>query len=355
MGSIGTTAGEAAAVHVGLLGAGNISDTHARASVAIPGVRIAAVHGANAEKAVRLAQAHGATSYTSLEHFLAHHPLHLVAIGSPSGCHADEVIAAARAGLHVLCEKPLGISTAEVDRMIEECERAGVRLAVFFQDRCQPDFVRLKAFLAAGGLGRIHLATARVKWYRPPEYYAGSRWRGVRRLDGGGAVMNQGIHTLDLLLWLLGDVARVSAATRTAAHAIEVEDTAVATLQFSSGVLGTYEATTVAFPGYPRRVEISGDQGTIVIENDRVVAADLRPGAPAFAISAPSGSAESAASPIVSDASPHRRVIEDFLEAIRAGRRPVCDGPEGRRSVELVQALYASAQSGAGVDLASRG
>jgi UDP-N-acetyl-2-amino-2-deoxyglucuronate dehydrogenase len=336
-------------VHVGILGAGNISDTHARAALAIPGAAIAAVHGANATKAERLAAAHGGTVYRDLDAFARHRPMDLVAIGSPSGRHADEVIAVAQARVHVLCEKPLGITTGEVDRMVEACESAGVRLAVFFQDRCQPDLVRLKAFLDQGGLGRVHLVTAHVKWHRPPEYYSGSRWRGTRALDGGGAVMNQGIHTLDLLLWLLGDVGRVYAATRTAAHAIQVEDTAAATLEFTSNVVGTYEASTTAWPGYRRRVEISGDQGTIVIEHDRVIAADLKAGAPPFEVSAAAGSAESAASPVVSDASPHRRVIEDFLEAIRTGRRPACDGREGRRSVALVEALYESARTGAPV------
>ncbi len=332
-------------VHVGILGAGNISDTHARAALGIPGAVIAAVYGANATKAERLAAAHGGIVYRDLDAFARHRPMDLVAIGSPSGRHADEVIAAARAGVPVLCEKPLGLTTEQVDRMVEECEVAGVRLAVFFQDRCQPDFVRLKAFLDRGGLGRVHLATAHVKWHRPPEYYSGSRWRGTWALDGGGAVMNQGIHTLDLLLWLLGDVGRVYAATRTAGHAIEVEDTAVATLEFASNAVGTYEATTTAYPGYRRRVEISGDRGTIVIEHDRVIAADLKPGAPPLEASAAAGTAESVASAVVSDASPHRRVIEDFLEAIRTGRRPACDGREGRRSVALVQALYESART----------
>src|SRR5256712_10665426 len=175
----------------------------------------------------------------------------LVAIGSPSGRHASQVIACARAGLHVLVEKPLGITTAEVDHMVEECERARMRLGVFFQDRGQPDFVRLKAFLGAGGLGRVHLATAHVKWYRPPEYYSASRWRGTWALDGGGAVMSQGIHTLDLLLWLLGDVSRVHAVTRTAMHAIQVEDTAVAPLGVQGQRPRPPSAPTAAFPRPP--------------------------------------------------------------------------------------------------------
>jgi UDP-N-acetyl-2-amino-2-deoxyglucuronate dehydrogenase len=190
-----------------------------------------------------------------------------------------------------------------------------------------------------------------VKWYRPPEYYKTSRWRGTWALDGGGAVMNQGIHTLDLMLHLLGDLATVSARAGALRHAIEVEDTAVATLTFRSGALGTFEATTAAYPGYKRRLEISGERGTIVVEHDRVVAADLMPGAPPFAASPAAATGESAASHVVSDATPHRRIFEDFLRALREGTRPICDGREARRSIDLVLALYASARTGAEVRL----
>jgi UDP-N-acetyl-2-amino-2-deoxyglucuronate dehydrogenase len=338
-------------VHLGILGGGGISDTHARAALGIPGVALAAVHGANLEKVERLARAHGGVPCRDLHAFLAHRPMQVVAIGSPSGRHREQAVACARAGLHVLVEKPLGLTTAETDEIAGACEAAGVRAGVFFQDRCQPDLVRLKAFLDAGGLGRVHLAAARVRWHRPPEYYGASRWRGTWAQDGGGAVMNQGIHTLDLLLWLLGDVRRVQAATRTALHAIEVEDTAAAVLELASGAVATYEATTAAWPGYPRRVEISGERGTVAVEHDRVVSADLRPGGPAFEVSARGGAAESAASAVVSDPSPHRRVIEDFLEALRTGRRPACDAREGGRSVALVQAIYASARAQAAVTL----
>ena len=147
---------------------------------------------------------------------------------------------------------------------------------MLFQDRLEPDLVRLREFLRGGGLGRVLLASARVKWHRPPEYYAASRWRGTKAHDGGAALVNQGIHTVDLLLWLLGPVARVHALTATQLHSIEGEDVALALLRFASGAVATLEATTVAFPGYPRRVEISGTEGTVVVEGDHIVAADLR-------------------------------------------------------------------------------
>jgi UDP-N-acetyl-2-amino-2-deoxyglucuronate dehydrogenase len=338
-------------IHVGILGGGGISDTHARAAAAIPGVQVVAVHGDNSEKARRLAAAHDVPAFPTLEAFLAHRPMDVVAIGSPSALHAEQTIACARAGLQVLVEKPMAVTTEDAARAAFACEAAGVRLGVFFQDRLQPDLARLKAFLDAGGLGRILLATGHVKWYRPPEYYKASRWRGTWALDGGGAVMNQGIHTLDLMLHLLGDVARVSARAAALRHQIEVEDTAVATLEFRSGALGSFEATTAAYPGYKRRLEISGERGTIVVEHDRVVAADLARGFPSFAVSPAAAAGESASSHVVSDATPHRRIFEDFLRALEDGTRPICDGLEGRRSVALVRALYDSARTGSPVTL----
>src|SRR5262249_54712386 len=195
---------------------------------------------------------------------------------SPSGLHAEQGIGAARRGLHVLVEKPIDVTTARADALIAEAARAGVTLGVIFQDRLKPDVVRMKALVDAGRLGAPILASARVRWYRPPSYYEGSRWRGTRALDGGGALMNQGVHTVDLLLWLFGPVRRVSAAAATRLHAIEVEDTAVAALEFASGALGTLEAATSAFPGYSRRLELTGANGTLILDGDDLVGIDLR-------------------------------------------------------------------------------
>ena len=207
------------AFRLGILGAGSISDTHARAAAAIPEVAIAAVHGGNLARAQRLASTYGATACATLDEFLAI-PMDAVAIGSPSGLHAEQGIRAAERGLHVLVEKPIDITPERADALIAATDRAGVRLGVFFQDRVQPDIRRLHDLVTGGRLGKPLLASARVKWYRPPEYYAQSRWRGTWALDGGGALMNQGIHTVDLLQWVFGPVARVAAKTRTALHEI---------------------------------------------------------------------------------------------------------------------------------------
>jgi len=331
-------------IHVGLIGAGNISQTHARAAAAIPGVFVAAVHGANGAKARELAASYGAAAYDRLDAFLDHKPMDMVVIGSPSGVHAAQGVAAARRCLHVLVEKPIDVTTERADELIAAAEGSGVRLGVLFQDRLKPGIVRLKQLVESGGLGRVLSVSARVPWYRPPDYYRLSRWRGTAALDGGGALMNQGIHTVDLLLWVLGDVTRVQARTATLLHEIESEDTALALLEFASGATGVLEASTATYPGYPRRVEITGTEGTVVLEHDRLVAADLRTPRPELLGDGGDANA-SASSPVVSDASGHQRLIEDFRRAIETGSRPACDGHEGRRSVELIEAIYRSARS----------
>jgi predicted dehydrogenase len=339
---------------VGILGGGNISETHARATHETEGVEVAAIYGQNQEKAARLAERFGGRACASLPEFLAHEPLDLVMIGSPSGRHARQGIAAAQRGLHVLVEKPLDINTQRADELINECRRAGVKLGVCFQDRVAPEVRRLRNLIADGVLGQPILISGRVKWYRPPEYYSGSRWRGTSALDGGGALMNQGVHTVDLLLWLMGDVARVSARSVTALHDIEVEDTIVATLEFRNGAIGTLEAATSVYPGYPRRIELTGSEGTVILEHDRIVAADLRharidlvhPIGPT-----PEGANAGATSPVVSDVRGHQELLKDFLRAIETNGKPICDGAEGRRSVALVEAIYESARTGNSVTL----
>jgi len=319
-------------IHLGLIGSGNITETNARAARAVSGVDIAAIYGINAERVDRLCREHGGRPYRDFEAFLTHRPLDLVIIGSPSGLHATHGIAAVLQGLHVLTEKPIDISTKRADALIGAANQSDVKLGVIFQDRLKADIQRLKQWVDEGALGDPLLVDARVKWHRPAEYYRNSKWRGTFALDGG-ALMNQGVHTVDLLLWLLGDVARVQARTATMLHAIETEDTAVAVLEFASGAIGTLQATTAAYPGYPRRLEITGSLGTVVLEHDRIVAADIRDGQARLVDHSPRGQNQSASSATVSDIRGHQAVLEDFIQAIEQNRAPACDGREGRRSV----------------------
>jgi predicted dehydrogenase len=326
------------------MGGGNISETHARAARAIPGLEIAAIYGTNRDRVERFATIHGGTPYLDLDAFLNHKPMDFVAIGSPSGLHSVHGIAAARRGLHVLTEKPIEISTERADELIGAARESGVKLGVMFQDRFKPDIRRLKQWIDDGAIGKPLLIDARVKWYRSPGYYSESKWRGTLALDGGGALINQAVHTLDLLLWLFGDVVRVQARTATMMHAIQGEDTAIALLEFASGALGTVLATTAAFPGYPRRVEATGTQGTLILEHDRIIAADLRDVSGRVNVSLPSGDNENVASPVVSDFSGHQAIFEDFVGAIRDNGTPACDGLEGRRSIALVEEIYSVAR-----------
>jgi len=199
----------------------------------------------------------------------------------------------------------------------------------------------------------IILANAAVKWYRAPSYYRDSRWRGTRSLDGGGALINQGVHTVDLLLWLFGPVRRVYAKAAAKLHQIEVEDTAVAVLEFENGALGTLEAATSAFPGYSRRIELTGSNGTVILDGDTLAAIDLQDATETEKATPADASATtvSAASPIVADASAHQRVFEDFLRAVQHHTAPCCDGQGGRVSVALIEAIYLSSRTDRPVEL----
>jgi UDP-N-acetyl-2-amino-2-deoxyglucuronate dehydrogenase len=307
-------------IHVGLIGGGNITETHARAARAIPGVEIAAIHGSNAGKVTKLCSDHGGKPYRDFAVFLKHRPMDLVLIGSPTHLHAEQGIASAEQGLHILTDKAIDISTERADALIKAAERARVKLGVIFQDRAQPEIRQLKSWIDQGLLGKILFVDARVKWWRPPEYYSDSRWRGAAYEDGGGMLINQAIHTIDLLLWLLGDVTRVQAHMATVLHKIPVEDTACVLLQFRSGVSG-------------------------MLQHDRVLAANLRKAPPGInTVAAPDTNA-SASSPVVSDYRGHQAVLEDFLMAMKEDGTPLCDGREGRRSVALIEEIYRASRS----------
>ncbi len=332
-------------LNLGIVGAGNISQTHLKAALEVPGARVTAVWGQNPTKAEALARRVGAKFCRSYDELLDS-GVHVVLIGSPSGLHAEQGIAAARRGIHVLTEKPLDITVERADALVRACEAAGVCLGVFFQSRVAPDVVKLKQLLDRHNLGRVFLVSAQVKWYRPPDYYRNSKWRGTWALDGGGAVMNQGIHTVDLVQWLVGKVVAVEARTATLLHDIETEDTAVALFEFENGALGAFEATTAAYPGFPRRVVISGAAGTAVLENDRLLSLHrLGESADLLCDESDGESNPTQSSPVIAEISGHRRILEDFLRAIRENREPICSGKQGRESVAIVEALYESART----------
>ena len=326
----------------GIVGGGLIGKVHAEAIYAIPGARVVAVYGRNEAKANELAVKYHAVGYSDYAQFLAHPGLDVVNVCSPSGLHLEHGRAAAEAGNHVLVEKPIEINLARADALIEACDKADVKLGVIFQSRFLPMVQKMKAAIEAGKLGQLILGDAYVKWYRAPEYYADS-WHGTMALDGGGALINQAIHTIDLLRWMMGPVESAFAMKKALRYPhIEGEDTLVGTLQFANGALGAVVATTSVKPGFKRRLEISGANGTIILDGDAISVWDVE--GDAQRDEAAEQITDGSSNPAAISTEGHRRQIEDMMHAVRENRAPVIDGHEGRKSLEVVSALYQAAQ-----------
>jgi predicted dehydrogenase len=343
----------------GIVGCGMIAEFHTRAINDIPGARVVAAFSrtkANAEKIAGMA-GHGCRIFDNLETMLDSSDLDVVCICTPSGAHLEPAVQAAKARKHVVVEKPLEITLARCDAIINACDSAAVRLCTIFPSRFTAANIRLKEAIEGGRFGRLTLGDTYVKWWRTQEYYDSGGWRGTWDLDGGGALMNQAIHNVDLLYWLMGDVESIVAQTATLAHVrIEVEDTAVASLKFTSGALGVIEAATSAYPGLLKRTEIHGDRGSARVEQDDITLWEFQEKVPSdneiyAAMAAASGFKAGASDPRGITHIGHRDQLTDFLEAIDRGRAPKVDGREGRKSVEIIRAVYQSARTGEVVKL----
>lgn len=328
---------------IGLVGIGMIAGVQAEAIKRLSTTRLVAVCTRDAGRAKEFAAQYGVTPYTDYQKFLAHPELDLVSVCTPSGTHADLGIEAAAAGRHVLVEKPIEVNLARADALIEACDRHGVKLGVIFQSRFLPSVQAIREAVEGGRLGRLMLADAFVKWFREPQYYAPGSWHGTLALDGGGALINQAIHTVDLLRWIVGPVERVAAFKGALRYPhLEGEDTLVASLRFANGALGMIEAATSAKPGFKRRLELSGERGTIILEGDSIAtwAVDGEEPPPLVSEQLTDGSAN----PAAISCEGHRRQIAEMVEAIAADRPPLLDGREGRKSLQLVEAIYAAAR-----------
>src|SRR5438067_12032364 len=254
-----------------LVGTGAIAGKQAEALSQVPRARLVAVYNHTPEKARVLGRRWDVPWTTNYDELLARPDVDVISICTPSGARVELAEAAAHAGKHVICEKPLEVTLERADRIIRACDEAGVELGVIFPSRFMPASQAARAAVDAGRLGRLTLLNARVPWHRTDAYYASGSWRGTWALDGGGALMNQSIHWIDLLVWLGGDVASVCAYTARLAHPqIEVEDVGVAIVRFENGALGPIEGTTAAYPGLPTAIALHGDRGTIILEERRI-------------------------------------------------------------------------------------
>lgn len=340
----------------GLVGTGLISETHYLALKNQKDCYLVGCYSHNPEKAEKWAVKHNCKNYTTYEAMLSDPEIDAVSIITPPGCHMDYAMKALRAGKHVLVEKPIEIHADRVTRMISEARENNVILSCIFQSRFRESSLLVRKAVEEGRFGKISICDAQVKWYRDQAYYDSGDWRGTWELDGGGVMMQQSIHAVDLLLFLMGqDPVEVSAYTSVVFHDIEVEDTAVAILRFPDGVLGVLEGTTCSWPGSLKRIEICGSEGQVVLEEDAITKWQFRNERPEdeeirkrFSKSSSAGGSTGAAA---IDYFGHEKQYADVASAIRMHVAPFVSGDEALRSVRVIEGLYRSAKEGTPVGL----
>jgi UDP-N-acetyl-2-amino-2-deoxyglucuronate dehydrogenase len=343
-----------------IIGCGMIARFHSNAIQEISQARVTALVSrspANAERLLKETGIPACPVFAKVDEALRAPDVDAVIITTPSGAHREPALMAAAAGKHVVVEKPLEITGPRCQEIIDACDRARVRLCTIFPSRFGDANTALKGVVEAGKFGRLTLGETTCKWWRGQTYYDEGGWKGTQALDGGGALMNQAIHNVDLLLWMMGPAAAVSGFTAMLAHErIEVEDTAVAVIRFRSGALGVIQATTSVHPGYPKTIAIHGDRGSAVIEQDDLIRWDFTPEtdedrAVKTRFAAKVRASGGAADPKAISHEGHRRQLADFVAAVRENRPPKVDGREGRKSVDLICAIYESNRTGKVVEL----
>src|ERR671912_1929586 len=347
----------------GILGCGVIGPHHALAIAGLDGAKLVAAADVHPERANKLADEYGCSSFSSLGEMLSGVDLDAVSVCTPSGMHAGDAIAALEAGKDVVIEKPVDVTLEATDRLLEAQRATGRKVAVVSQHRFDAATLAVRDAISTGRFGRLTSGSAEVRWWRSQSYYDSGGWRGTRELDGGGALINQSIHSIDLLQWLMGPVVEVTAYTGLIAHErIEVEDTAVAILKFANGALGTIVATTAAYPGLTTRITVHGDRGSAIIDDDELTYFHAaREGQEGEAYGAGGGENQAelvmqryggAESGPRARADPgslsmaHRDQIQDFVEAVRDGREPLVNLQEGRKPLAIIQGIYESARTG---------
>jgi UDP-N-acetyl-2-amino-2-deoxyglucuronate dehydrogenase len=337
---------------MGVIGCGVISDTHLAAIGLLPDARLVAVCDKNEAAARAKAEAHGCDCYTSHLELLERDDIDIVHLTVPSGLHARIGVDVVKAGKHIVVEKPIDIRLEAVDALIRAAEANGVKIGAIYQLRAYPAYRRLKQAVEEGRLGRLLHASAFVPWFRSDEYYADG-WHGTKALDGGGALMNQSIHYIDLLLHLMGRATRVAGFTGTLAHdRIEVEDCGSAVVLFESGAQGLVHGSTCTYTGHPARVAVHGTRGNVYLEANEVRLWEVE-GEPLERNDGPAA-ATAASDPragLDQAVRAHAAEIQDLIDAIREDRDPKLDGREARRAVELILAIYRSSETGEVADL----
>ena len=336
----------------GILGLGLIAEFHAKAIRAMKKGKLIACYSRSQTKADAFGKKYNCSGYSSMNAFCSHPDLDIVTICTPSGAHLEPSIKVAEAGKHLIVEKPLEISLERCDKIIEVCEKNKVKLAGVFPSRFHDITKVIKSAIDEGRFGKLVLGDTYVKWYRSQDYYNKGGWHGTWTLDGGGALMNQSIHAIDLLQYFMGPVKAIQSFTETIGHKrMEVEDNAVAILQFKNGALGVIEGSTTVYPGFLKRIEISGTKGSAIMEEENLKSwnfvnekSEDKIIRKRFAIKTEIGGG--AADPAVIGFHGHQRQFEDMVKALETDSKPLVDGYEARKAVEIILAIYKSAKEG---------
>lgn len=332
---------------VGVVGCGVISPVHFGALARVPNARLVATCDVIEERARAAAEKHGAEAwYTDFNDLLARDDIDFVHVTTPSSHHHVVSLAASQAGKHSFVTKPIDISLENIDAMMDAADDNGVVLAAVHQFRAYASYGALHDAIAEGRLGELHFGNAFVPWWREQSYYT-DHWQGTWEFDGGGALMNQSVHWVDLLLWMMGEVDSLAGYAATRAHVMETEDIGTVAIQFKSGAHGVLQGTTLTYKGMNSRLEVHGSRGNVVIEADKIVHWDVE-GEPSLA-EAPVAGETSAADPRagLGDAvGAHAVQIEAFIAAIEGRGEPLVDGWEARKAVEFNLAVYESQRSG---------
>ncbi|GIW80994.1 MAG: oxidoreductase [Gemmatales bacterium] len=333
-----------------IVGCGMIAHFHAKALAEVPDARLLALVDLvpeNMEKVMKTMNTKYDT-YTDINKMLERKDIDVVIVAAPSGAHMNLAVAAAEAGKHVVVEKPLEITVERCNRIIEACQKNNVKLCTIFPSRYHAANQALKSAIDKGRFGRLTLGETTCKWWRSQAYYDEGGWKGTRALDGGGALMNQAIHNVDLLCWMMGPVKRVFGFTAMLAHErIEVEDTAVACLEFANGALGVIQATTSVYPGMPKTISIHGDKGTVVVEQEDILRWEFASESDEdkeirekFAQKV--GASGGASDPAAISHHGHALQLTDFVQSLKEGRDSLVGGAQGRIAVEVIEAIYKS-------------
>ena len=337
---------------VGISGGGTIGRVHAQALAQIDNADLVAVTEPQEALGRGLASEHGATWYRSIEEMLEQAEIDVVIVATPSGLHADQAVSAAQAGKHVITEKPMAITADGIDRMISACAKASVQLAVIFQNRLSADVMQVRRAIEQGYIGTPVLANGAMYWHRSQEYYqANGGWRGTWNLDGGGALMNQAIHTVDLLQWLMGGVTSVQAHTTTLTHGIETEDVASASFRFNNGALGSITATTSASRDYPVRVEVIGTEGRVTLENNAVTFWEAAKPLDDSLLTNEDRELVDGWQPGEPFGAGHTRQLRTIFRRLAEGVQAPVAGTDASKAVDIILGIYESTSTGMSINI----